>query len=173
MLWFERKHYNTMLDGSRCGKTYKTNLRTHHLELTTPRTMPTRRIKDIYRVCYINLPHGNLLFASLSSPFISLVFCCCHVVKYVGLLLFLWARVFCQLFLLKKSSAIATASSLTIVAIVELRQLLRPSADTLAKSFTQWRMCDGELTSERKTHLDTHKLVTLAVLFCFSSVNLA
>ena len=46
----------------------------------------------------------------------------------VGLLLFLWARVFCQLFLLKKSSAIATASSLTIVAIVELRQLLRPSA---------------------------------------------
>jgi len=62
-----------MLDGSRCGKTYKTNLRTHHLELTTPRTMPTRRIKDIYRVCYINLPHGNLLFASLSSPFISLL----------------------------------------------------------------------------------------------------
>ena len=48
----------------------------------------------------------------------------------VGLLLFLWARVFCQLFLLKKSSAIATASSLTIVAIVELRQLLRPSANS-------------------------------------------
>ena len=35
----------------------------------------------------------------------------------------------CQLFLLKKSSAIATASSLSIVAIVELRQLLRPSAN--------------------------------------------
>ena len=36
----------------------------------------------------------------------------------------------CQLFLLKKSSAIATASSLSIVAIVELRQLLRISAPT-------------------------------------------
>ena len=61
-----------MLDGSG-EQTYKTNLRTHHLELTTPRTMPTRRIKDIYRVYYIILPHGNLLFASHSSPLISLV----------------------------------------------------------------------------------------------------
>ena len=116
-----------MLDGSD-EQTYKTNLRTHHLELTTPRTMPTRRIKDIYRVCYINLPHGNLLFASLSSPFISLLLFCCFLARYGGAAFILvGARVFCQLFLLKKSSAIATASSLTIVAIVELRQLLRPS----------------------------------------------
>ena len=62
-----------MLDGSEVEQTHKTNLRKHHLELTTPRTTPTRRIKDIYRVCYINLPHGNLLFASLSSPLISLL----------------------------------------------------------------------------------------------------
>jgi len=59
-----------MLDGSRCGKTYKTNLRTHHLELTTPITMPTRRIKDIYRVCYINLPTAISYLHHFVSPFV-------------------------------------------------------------------------------------------------------